>query len=186
MIPKVAEHGARENRREPRTNMFVMATLYFVAHSAPVRLRDMSPAGALIEGAGIPEPGTKIRLCRGTLNVGGEVVWINGGKAGLRFYSSVSVADWLPSGRAAAPQQRVDEIVQQVKRSSTTPAESRGPLLTLSPSEVSALDLMRLRRAIEALAEDLADDPGVVQRHGPRLQTLDIAAQILGKLAARA
>ncbi len=53
----------------------------------------------------------------------------------------------------------------------------------VEPAAVTALEVAALLRSIESLAEDLADDPAVVAKYGPKLQTLDLAAQILGKLA---
>lgn len=162
--------------------MFVMATIYAGTGSAPVKVRDMSSGGALIEGAVIPSPGTEVRLCRGSLNIMGEVVWCKDARAGLRFESNVSVADWLPSGRAPAAQQRVDELVQQAQASKIVHAAPADD--PLKPREVTALELTRLRRAIESLAEDLAEDKAIMERYASKLQTLDLAAQALRKLAA--
>jgi hypothetical protein len=161
--------------------MFVMATIYAESGSAPVKIRDLSTSGALIEGGVLPHPGSKIKLVRGSLTIGGEVAWRKGSKAGLRFDASASVAEWLPNRRTVAPQEMVDAMVQEVKTGPVTALTAAEPL----PSPVSALELMRVKALIEALAEDLADDMGVVVRHGPKLQSLDLAAQLLGKLAAR-
>lgn len=102
----------------------------------------------------------------------------------LLFRSTVSVADWLPSGRAPAPQQRVDQIVQETKDSRIVDASSLVGPVTFQPSQVTALEVASLRQAIESLADDLADDPAVLKRHASKLQTLDLAARTLSKLAA--
>jgi hypothetical protein len=47
----------------------------------------------------------------------------------------------------------------------------------------TALDFRRLARAIDALADELADDPAVVARYGTKLQALDMAGQALRKVA---
>lgn len=55
-----------------------------------------------------------------------------------------------------------------------------------SPSARSSpLELMRLKQALETLSEELADDPLVVERHGSRLQVLDVVAQPLGSSNVR-
>lgn len=184
VIAQIAEPIQHDGRREPRKSMFVMATIYAAAGSAPVKVRDLSSRGALIEGAVIPPAGTRVRLCRGSLSIGSEVVWANEGRAGLLFDSRVSVADWLPSVRALAAQQRVDEVVQQTKASQTVHAAPAAVPLTFAPCEFSALELTGLRQAIESLADDLASDPSVLERHASKLQTLDRAAQVLRKLTA--
>lgn len=176
----VIEGAARESRRQPRTNMFVMATLYSEAGSAPVKIRNLSPTGALVEGGVLPPPAARVSLSRGSLTIVGSVVWRTDARAGLKFEGTAAVADWLPNGTRSAPQQRVDEIVQQFKA-----APDAQPISTdaaLRP--VTALELARAKKQIESLAEDLAEDLEVVVRHGSKLQSLDLAAQLLGKLAA--
>jgi hypothetical protein len=185
-MPTVAEHkkaSEYDARREPRTSLFVMATLYFDSGSAPVKVRDLAPRGALIEAGAIPNPGTRVRLCRGSFSVTGEVVWQKAQRGGLRFDSSVSVTDWLPGG-AMAHQASVDRKVQQVKFSESTQSLAPSASRPLSYSKLSAKDLIELRVAIESLADDLAGDSDVVQRHSSKLQTLDLAVQLLKRLVA--
>jgi hypothetical protein len=78
----------------------------------------------------------------------------------------------------------VDEIVQQVKASRTESSASPAQGPALKASKLDALELTRLRVALESLAKDLAADPDIVKRHMAKLQSLDITAQALGKLAA--
>ena len=159
-----------------------MATLYTASGSWPIKVRDLSSGGALIEAGVIPPPGTSVRLCRGSLNIMGEIVWCRGERAGLRFESSVSVSEWLPRGRT--PQQRVDSIFQEAKATKAAHSLASDTQPTPSPSKLSEVDLTQLRVAIESLAEDLAADPDVMDRHMLKLQSLDIAAQAFRKLAA--
>lgn len=184
-IAQMTGQAECEAPRPPRTNMFVMATIYAGTGSAPVKVRNLSSSGALIEGPVLPHPGTQVRLSRGGLSITADIVWQKDGRAGLRFESVVSVADWLPHGRAISAQQRVDEIVQQAKDTSN----GMLPVASIDYpgsqiAKLSATDLTRLRLAIQSLAEDLAADPAAVERHGSKLQTLDIAAQALGRLAS--
>ena len=167
-------------RSEPRTNMFVMAAISASTASGPVRIRNLSPSGALIEAKALPMPGELVMLRRGEDSISGKVVWTEAGKAGLHFEAKVHVAKWLPGGQSA--QQQVDETFQQIKDAAhvSPPAPRTAPLHSQMPS---ALDFRRLARAIDALADDLADDPAVVARYGTRLQALDIAGQALRKVA---
>ena len=97
MIAEPVKPAESDLRREPRTSLFVMATLYTPTGSSPVKARDLSSGGALIEAGVIPPVGTRVRLCRGSLNITGELVWCRGERAGLRLESSLSVAEWLPA-----------------------------------------------------------------------------------------
>lgn len=163
--------------------MFVMAAIYASAGSTPVKLRNVSPRGALIEGAVVPPLGSRVRLCRGSLSVTAAIVWSKEGRAGLRFESTVCVDDWLPRNRAMTPQERVDEMVGQVKASALVP-RSPADDVTSESGKAGALGLVRLAHALESLAEDLTADPDVVKRHLLKIQTLDVAAQALRKVAA--
>ena len=184
MIPDSDEHLASRPQRAARTNLFAMATVYADSGSMPVKVRNLSSTGARIEGSFLPAPGSQIRMRRGSLETAGEVVWCRDGAAGIRFVSDIAVADWLPRGRAIAPQQQIDEVVHQARFSSAV-ASPVAPLC-VPDSQPTSLELMRLKRAIESLAEDLANDPGVMERHGLKLQMLDIAAGTLRKLATQA
>ena len=62
-----AESATPEDRRDERTHLFVIGTLYFGRSSAPVRVRNLSATGALIEGTSLPHVGTEIILRRGDL-----------------------------------------------------------------------------------------------------------------------
>lgn len=180
MIVELKERLPVVARHEPRTSLFVMATLYADSGSWPIKVRDMSSVGALIEGAVIPLPGTSVRVARGTLSAKGEIVWCRGLRAGLRFDARLSVSDWLPGGRTKPHQHRVDELLQEVREGLKAGAP---PTQTLQSKDVSGKDLLELEAAIVSLAEDLAADADVVLRHVHKLQTLDLAAQTLRKLA---
>lgn len=183
MATQLSKPSDDDARRQPRTSLLVMAALYCGSGSSPVRVRDLTSSGALVEGSVIPPAGTEVSLCRGSLNVAGEVVWRHAGRAGLRFESRITIAEWLPKGGSIAPQQRVDEGIQQINASGTAPPLSPRYAASLHPARVDAVELTKLRVAIESLAEDLAGDALVVQRHMAKLQTLDLATQVLRKLA---
>ena len=175
------ERNHVSERREARTNLFAMASIYTDCGSMPVKLRNVSAGGALAEGPVLPAVGTRVRLRRGSLEVVGEVVRSQQGSVGLRFDGSVTVADWLPRGRAVAAQQQIDELVHKARCDRVmTPPAAPDDIRSAKPG---ALDLMRLKQAVEALSDDLANDPQVVERHGSRLQVLDVVAQTLRKLA---
>ena len=173
-----------ESRLSARTNLFVMAAIFAGLGSEPVKVRNLSSNGALVEGASLPQPGTHVRLCRADLNVEGEIVWCRDGRAGLRFNSAVAVADWLPQGSAKADQQRVDRLVHQIKTSGVASSPSSAAPSEGLGKDFSVAELNDLRVAIQSLAEDLAADTAIVERHWSKLQTLDIVAQAFVKLAA--
>ena len=145
-----------------------------------MKIRDLSTGGALIEGGVLPLLGTKVKLVRGDLTIAGQVVWSRGARAGLQFDAQAIVADWLPNARPLSPQARVDAIVHEFN--TAPPKTPIGPTEP-RPRRVDAEELLRVKALLEALAEDLVEDVDVLARHGSKLQTLDLAAQVLGKLA---
>ena len=181
MIADLISDRQMSMARAPRTNLFAMATIYTETGSMPVKVRNLSVSGARVEGPVLPPAGARVRICRGSLQVAAEVAWSASGSAGLRFESIIRVADWLPQGRSIAAQQRADDLVHQNRMSPTGRPISTAP--EVPSARPTALELLRIKHAIESLADDLANDRGFVERHAPKLQMLDTAAQALGKLA---
>lgn len=171
------DHQDGNARVEQRTNMFVLATFFSASASGQIKIRNMSPSGALIEGSVMPAVGEQLHLSRGTASIKGRVVWCLAGKAGVEFDGRVAVGDWTP-GRNSA-QERLDHVVQQVKSGAVpSGADERSISQALGSS-----DLERLARAVDVLSDALADDPTIVARFGTKLQTLDVASQVLRKIS---
>jgi len=120
--------------------MFLAAVLRAGTEQAPVKVRNMSPNGAMIETSVTPVTGSQVELIRGALIARGSVIWTSANKCGVRFSSEVSVKDWL-----AAPdksqQQRVDDIVALVK------AGGLIPVGTNALTQKSAFHPMRISKA---------------------------------------
>ncbi len=174
---KLLDHPDGNGRREQRTNMFVLAVVSSPSVSGQVKIRNMSPSGALIEGPALPAVGERLHLSRGASSIEGRVAWCASGKAGVRFDGSVAVSDWTPGANTA--QQRVDRVVEQAKAGAAPSGEHEHSI----PPRLGASDLSRLARAVDALSDALADDPATVARFGAKLQTLDVVSQALRKLA---
>ena len=171
-----------DNRLELRNNIFVMAALYAVGRSMPVRVRNMSRGGALIEAAALPPVDTPVRLSRGSLSVSGQIMWVSERKAGLQFAGPVAVTEWLPNTKRGSGQQLIDELVH-LTRLGTVTKSAGAPLLSDGNLALSD-ELDRLARLIERAGEQLASDSAVAARHLVALQMIDGAAQALAKLAS--
>jgi hypothetical protein len=170
-------------RLDFRSNIFVMATLYAAGGSTPVRVRNMSRSGALVEASALPPPGTGVRLCRGSVSVAGEIMWVDQRKAGLRFASPTAAADWLPGGQRGMGQQLADEAAHRV-RLGAVPTKG-GPDIPAAMPDFREL-LIQLEQQLRRAGEELASDETVAARHVASLQAIDGAAHSLAKLAAGA
>jgi len=170
------------SRRAPRTNMFVIADLASTTASGKVKIRNMSASGAMIEGPALPPSSAHCRIRRGGLELEGEVVWVAGNRAGIRFDGTAHVADWLPNG--GRTQSDVDRAVAEAKNGCAThqASEPRQPAPLIS-RPVDADQAAEVADQLERLADALSGDAEVVMRHMNRLQALDLAVQTLRKLA---
>lgn len=171
-----------EARSQLRSSMFVAAVLRAGAEQAPVKVRNMSPSGAMIESPLAPPPGTNVHLIRGSLQ--GTVVWNADNRCGLSFSSDLSVKEWL-APPAKAEQQRVDDIVALI-RAGAAPAESPGiASASAAPRSEEELvdDLGDVVRLMQDLEDDLASSSDTLSRHAVKLQNLDIAMQMIRAIA---
>lgn len=183
IAPDAVYDPAAHQRAEVRNNMFVSAVLYGDGGSVPVRIRDMSRGGALIESAVIPPEGSPVRVIRGSLSVSGHIAWRLENRAGICFGSTIEVAEWLPRANGPTEQQRVDALLHACRTATTVRAEATAPAAVTSQSEIIR-QLLHYRDALNAVAEELAGDEAVAKGHPLALQSLDMTADLLNKLAA--
>jgi hypothetical protein len=183
LAPDAETHpGYAHQRAEERSNMFVMATFYCERGSFPVRVRNMSRGGALIESAAIPLEESRVRLSRGSFSVRGQIIWRDDKRAGVRFDADVEVGDWLPGVNRPSHQQRIDQIVEECRDHPVAGAE---PAASSSFGQATAIgQLLDLRDMINGIAELLAGDTQIAIAHATALQKLDIAAHSLDTLAS--
>jgi hypothetical protein len=164
-----------DNRSEGRSNVFLTAALETDAGSAPVRIRNLSAVGALVDGTAFPPVGAKVRLLRAHLKAHGEIVWQEMTHCGIRFESAINVIDWVqragPSG-----QQRVDGIVAAIRNSNPVPRE-------LQQSLDAGPSLATISQTLNQICERLARTPNMSIELGEELLRLDAIAQSLRKMA---
>jgi hypothetical protein len=174
-------------RAAQRSNVFLAAVLQGPGFSAPVKVRNMSSTGALVEAAAVPDAAVSVRLIRGSLMVPAVVAWSEERRCGLRFSSIVSVAEWMAPSRNSE-QQRVDDTVRLLKMGAVPMQQRTAPVSTIELGDAAipsrlAMDIQRVLTLIQSLGDDLASDQEVLLRHSARLQHLDIAIQTLSAVA---
>ena len=74
-----------QNRRQRRSNVLMAAALEVSGGSIPVKLRNLSNVGALVEGDKLPVEGTELVFRRQELGLCAKVVWVGGNRCGLSF-----------------------------------------------------------------------------------------------------
>jgi hypothetical protein len=148
----------------------------------PVRIRNMSRSGALVEGTAMPPAGTEVRLSRGSLCVAGEIMWAELRKAGLRFAAPAVAADWLPNGQRGVGQQLADELVHKA-RLGVLPisAVDQRPTIAAGLHE----EILRLHQILQRAGEELASDEALAATHLMSLQAIDGVTSCLAKLVGK-
>ena len=169
-----------KQRREERIDLHVRASVHSQPGAGVVRLCNMSPIGALIEGETLPLVGYEVELRRGALAVPGKIVWRSGDQAGVSFSKRTVVEDWFPDAEAQLSVDNAFKRIMEEMRERGPVRESQAPVHN---SYITADDMHRVAGSLDNLADNLADDPELVMRLSEELQTLDIAAQLLRKLA---
>ncbi|MGK2910801.1 MAG: PilZ domain-containing protein [Sphingobium sp.] len=178
--------------RPTRTNLLLSGTIEAADIKGPVRIRNLSETGALLEGAALPAVGHHLVLRRLQMDMGATVVWAENGRCGIRFDGAIAVAGWR-EGNWIAPvvssdQARADSI-QAAARAGLLAAsqeDAAGPV-ALTRRDIDrgiASELTALKDMLEKASEQLSEVPAVMDLHGETLQNFDLACQTLGHLAA--
>jgi hypothetical protein len=192
--PDDAQRGAfGAQPRPPRKNLMLAATIECGGTRAPVRIRNLSETGAMLDGATLPNPGVALTLTRAEISVGATVIWREGGRCGVHFdLVAATVDEWVTGKRPPAfdgkhGQARVDAIQDAVRTGAALPAETQSASAagSVGAGELErriAEEVIHVQRLIDALGEELVEDPVMLQRHSRVLQNLDRASQILEHL----
>ena len=188
------ESGA-EHRAARRTNLMLAAEIETNGRRAPVRIRNLSETGALIEGGALPEKGSSLILHRGDFRIGAAIAWSGGGRCGIHFDQPISLQEW--TGKALPPesgglrdQRRVDALQVEARSAPIippAPAPAANPALSeearLNLRARLADELAYVRRLLDSMGDELIGEPIVVAHHSRTLQSIDLAGQILAHLS---
>jgi len=79
------QSNSPQNRKARRSNVLMSASLELSGTSLPVKLRNLSADGALVEADTLPVEGAAILFRKGDLSVRGRVAWAKTRHAGISF-----------------------------------------------------------------------------------------------------
>ena len=100
------QSSASQNRKNRRSNVLMSASLELSGTSLPVKLRNLSAEGALVEGDKLPVEGASILFRKGDLSMVGTVAWVKGRQAGISFAQKLDPEQLLR--HVPAPRPRVN------------------------------------------------------------------------------
>ena len=178
--------------RSPRKNVLLSATIEAGQLKVPVRIRNLSEGGAMLDGAALPDPGCTLTLRRLQVEIGARVIWCDAGRCGVAFDGVAAVEDWvagscLPQRFVAPGQARVDAIQFAVRRGEALPEEPPPlgkPVPVGDLEQHIAAEIEMVRRLLETVGDELSDDMALLTRYAEALQRFDFGCQVLGHLAA--
>jgi hypothetical protein len=79
------ESSTMKDRRSRRSPVLLAASLELAGQAVPVKLRNLSEEGALVEGDRLPLEGSVTFFERNELRLKSRVVWVHGRYAGVAF-----------------------------------------------------------------------------------------------------
>ena len=97
-----------KNRKSRRSPVLLAATIEVLGRPVPVKLRNLSEEGALVEGERLPIEGSTTFFERNELRLKGRVVWVQGRYAGVVFDEPLKTEQVLRNVPAPKPRPQVD------------------------------------------------------------------------------
>ncbi|MEO5577926.1 MAG: PilZ domain-containing protein [Sphingomicrobium sp.] len=79
------ESGITQNRRARRSHVLMAASIEADGVTVAVKLRNLSPEGALVEGVQLPAVGSMVIFHKKELNLAGHIAWVTADRAGIAF-----------------------------------------------------------------------------------------------------
>jgi hypothetical protein len=102
------ESSMMKNRRSRRSPVLLAATIEVLGHRVPVKLRNLSEEGALVEGDRLPVEGSSTYFERNELRLKSRVVWVQGRYAGVAFDNPLKPEQVLRNVPAPKPRTQAD------------------------------------------------------------------------------
>ncbi|HEX6218500.1 MAG TPA: PilZ domain-containing protein [Sphingomicrobium sp.] len=102
------ESSINQNRRSRRSNVLLTAMVEVAGEMLPVKLRNLSEDGALVEAKLLPTADSKIVFHRKELSVRGTVAWVSGNHAGIAFNRKLAPEQVLRHVPPPRPKLQID------------------------------------------------------------------------------
>ena len=167
-----ADSTNEEPRSDPRSHVFLIATLSTGETSCAVRVRNLSSHGALLEGVSLPAEKLNVSLRRGSLASAGQIAWSRGRQCGIRFVEPITVSEWVERAGPVG-QQRIDATVAEFR---DRPGKWRDDT---HPREADQHSLAEISAALLKSCERLSASAGMSVELAEELLKIEAAARVL-------
>lgn len=102
------QSGTTQNRRSRRSHVLMAASVEADGVLIPVKLRNLSSEGALVEGESLPAVASSVIFRKKELQVAGQVAWVTAGRAGIAFVDRLDPEAVLRHVPATRPPAKCD------------------------------------------------------------------------------
>ena len=119
------ESGITQNRRARRSHVLMAASIEADGVAVEVKLRNLSPEGALVEGEQLPAVGSSVIFRKNELNLAGRVAWVTAGRAGIAFDAKLDPDVVLRHVPRNKPQPKLDFRRPRIKAGDLSPGERK-------------------------------------------------------------
>ena len=117
------EIGITQNRRTRRSHFLMAASIEADGVTVSVKLRNLSPEGALVEGDQLPAVGSSVIFRKKELNLAGRVAWVTAGRAGIAFDAKLDPDAVLRHVPRSRPLAKLDFRRPRIKAGDLSPGE---------------------------------------------------------------
>lgn len=119
------ESGINHNRRARRSHVLMAASIEAGGGTVTVKLRNLSPEGALVEGSDLPDVDSPVIFRKKELKVAGRVAWVTAGRAGIAFDALLDPEAVLRHVPTTKPQPKLDFRRPRLKSGDLSPGERK-------------------------------------------------------------
>lgn len=119
------ESGTTQNRRTRRSHVLMAASIEGGGVTIPVKLRNLSSEGALVEGSALPAVDSPVVFRKKELVLAGRVAWVTGGRAGIAFDAKLDPEAVLRHVPKRRPQAKFDFRRPGIKAGDLSPGERK-------------------------------------------------------------
>ena len=117
------ERDTTQSRQARRSHVLMEASIEANGVTTAVKLRNLSPNGALVESALLPAVGCPVVFRKKELNLGGRVAWVTADRAGIAFDSILDPEAVMRHVPKARPQAKLDFRRPRLGASELSPGE---------------------------------------------------------------
>ena len=119
------ESGITQNRRARRSHVLMAASIEADGMTMAVKLRNLSPEGALVEAAQLPSVGCSVIFHKKELNLAGRIAWVTAGRAGIAFDTLLDPEAVMRHVPRTRPPAKPDFRRPRLKASELSPGERK-------------------------------------------------------------